>query len=68
MKNKSKFDTRTYWVKMRSGNQIVAEKRYNRRWFICGIGHIVSCNDGTWCSSKSEIVKVGDEIVCPYEK
>lgn len=60
-----------YWVKYRSGEWVIAEKRYHDRWFVCGVGHIMNrvILEG-YRSHKScdDIIEIGDRVIYPYEK
>lgn len=65
---KSKYDTKVYWVKMRSGKWRVAEKRHLNRWFICGNGTIQHYSDFVpYGANTPNIIEIGDEIVCPHK-
>jgi len=58
--------TETYWVKVRNRGWVAAEKGSNKStWFICGVPHVVEFN--IFDKSKSEIIEIGDRIVCPHK-
>lgn len=58
-----------YWVRRRSGEWLVAEKRYMNRWFVCGERCIqTALRLDTYRSPKNsnDIVEIGDKVVCPH--
>jgi hypothetical protein len=61
----SEYDTKVYWVKLKCGKWVVAEKRFFDRWFIPGCGSIMGRRAHPHQKSY-EISEVGDEVVCPH--
>jgi len=56
---------RYFWVKLRSGSWVVAERRHLDRWFFCGDGCIqnrVTLESYYSKKSSNDIVKIGKRI------